>query len=229
MILALDFRDSGSLVLETAEQALTLLQAQPIALGLLILMLSAFVEYIFPPFPGDSVTIVGALMIAVAGWPWAAVFGAVMIGAMAGAMVAWGVGVWVERCPDDANWLQRFLAKKKIASRIDEIKRHFDDKGAYYLVFSRFLPAFRSLFFVAAGMAGMSARSVAFWATISAGAWNAFLMGVGWWVGFNLEAIVGFVDRYTTVVLIAVGIALLGAWYVRRRRAKASEESRQDG
>lgn len=190
-------------------------------IGLVILMLSAMIEYILPPFPGDSVTIAGAVMIPAASWPWWGVLAAVVIGSVVGAMADWWVGVWVERNSDRDTWLHRFLRKEKVAPKIDEIKRQFRKRGTIYIAANRFLPAFRAFFFVAAGMARLEAKPVALWAAVSALLWNLGLLGVGWLVGYNLDELVRIVDNYTTTVLVV--ILVLGViWVVWR---KVSDDS----
>ena len=60
--------------------------------GVAMLGGSAMVEYVFPPFPGDTITLFGAVLITAYGWSFAAVFGAVMLGSMAGAMADYYLG-----------------------------------------------------------------------------------------------------------------------------------------
>ena len=61
-------------------------------LGLAVLAASALIEYVFPPFPGDTVTLFGAILITSHGWSFAGVFGSVMAGAGVGSMAAFYAG-----------------------------------------------------------------------------------------------------------------------------------------
>ena len=65
--------------------------------GLLVLAASAFVEYVFPPFPGDTITLFGAVLITAYSWNFAAVYGAVMVGSVAGSMLAFAAGGTLQR------------------------------------------------------------------------------------------------------------------------------------
>lgn len=173
--------------------------------------MSAGVEYLFPPFPGDSVTIVGAVLIPTAGWPWWGVFLAVMVGSSAGAMADFALGRWLSGRQGQPGRVGEWLARPSVASRIEAITEKFERHGAWYLALNRFLPAFRSLFFIAAGLAGLPTRSVVLWSAVSAALWNGVLMLVGYAVGYNLEALVMVVERYTWGALIVV-TAIVGAW-----------------
>ena len=79
-------------------------------------------------------------------------------------------------------------------------------------------------FFVGAGVARLPWTSVLLWGALSACAWNALLLGLGWWVGSEWERLRGIVSAYGTIVLAAIDVLAL-AWLVRgwwrRRRAAA--------
>ena len=194
--------------METVQTILQYAQAHSVWWGVLLLTLSAAVEYLFPPFPGDSVTIVGAILIPTAGWPFWAVFAAVMVGSMAGAAVDWWVGTWLAREHGRQTFLHRFVQRENVASRLDKIKQQFDRHGSVYIAANRFVPAFRALFFVAAGMARLDLRRVMLFTGLSAAAWNGALLAVGYLVGYNLDALVDIVSKYTTAVLISLGVLL---------------------
>ncbi len=199
--------------METVQFVLDYAQGQGMWWGLLMLTVAAMVEYIFPPIPGDSVILAGAILIPTADWPWWAVFAAVMLGSMLGAAGDWWFGTLVANRRDEGPG--QWLSRPKVKKRLDEIVEKFEKHGAKFLALNRFLPAFRALFFVAAGIARLPLREVLLWAAVSAAAWNALLLGVGWLVGYNLEALVRFVEQYTYAVL--GGLALVAiVWSIYR-------------
>src|SRR5262245_60083821 len=55
--------------------------------GLAALAGSAMIEYVFPPFPGDFVTVLGAVLVTGYGWSFPLVLGAVMLGSVAGTLI----------------------------------------------------------------------------------------------------------------------------------------------
>ena len=74
-------------------------------LGLGILCLSACIEYLFPPFPGDTITVFGAFLVARRGWSGPAVFGAVTVGSAIGCMLDYAFGRWLGKTEE--RWAQR--------------------------------------------------------------------------------------------------------------------------
>jgi membrane protein DedA with SNARE-associated domain len=180
--------------------------------GLSVLAGSAAIEYVFPPFPGDFVTVLGAVLVTGYGWSFFAVLAAVMLGSVLGAFAAFEVGeIWARRRAADPNATPR--------PRLDAIVARFKRHGSAYVVINRFVPGIRGLIFVAAGLAGLPRRSVLFYAAVSALVWNLALMGLGVALGANLEALRTWVERYTIaawVVLVVAGLVILVV--VRRRR-----------
>jgi membrane protein DedA with SNARE-associated domain len=145
-----------------------------------------------------------------------------MIGSMVGGTVDWWFGTLVADRREGApgRWLSRPGVQERLDSIVDKFERH----GAKFLGLNRFLPAFRALFFVAAGIARLRLREVVLWAAVSAAAWNGLLMVVGWSVGYNLESLVQFVEQYTKASLggvIALAIGWLIYQWIRSQRSSS--------
>ena len=179
--------------------------------GLLLLFLCAYLEYVFPPFPGDALTLFGAVLAARFGWNPVAVFLAVLAGSGAGGMTDYAVGRW--------------LGPRARRPAIDTLVTRFRRHGEAYLVLNRFLPGVRALFFVAAGMARLRPWRVLAFGLLSAAVWNALVFGAGWAAGANLDRIEALFAAYTKVAWIVIGlvvVALLVGWLRQRARAAKS-------
>lgn len=184
-----------------------------------MLAFAGAIEYVIPPFPGDTVTLFSTVLAFSAGYSLALVYAVLTAGAVGGSLVAhWfggRIGHYEERWP-------RFLRTPKNVQRIGTLLERFRRHGAVYLSINRFLPAFRSLFFVAAGMAGLPVWKVVVFGGLSAAAWNALIIAVGWAVGNNFDRLRRIHDQYTTWSLAAVGaivvaLVLRRAWQSRAR------------
>lgn len=217
--------------MESVHAIFEYLSGQAVWWGLLLLTASAMIEYVFPPFPGDTVTIVGAVLIPTAGWPWYGVFAAVMIGSTIGAGFNWWVGDWVAENEHRDTWIHRFMKRESVQPRVVKLKRQFRKYGAIYIAANRFLPAFRSLFFLSAGLARLNLGKVLFYAALSAAVWNAALLGVGYLVGYKIDVLADLVRQYTNVVWIIVGVGLV-TWFVfkliRRYRKEGDGRDQSD-
>jgi len=64
----------------------------------------------------------------------------------------------------------------------------------------------RVLFLVGGGVARLRLSVVLAWGALGAALWNAALLGLGYVVGYRIERIAYWVDRYSEVFLV-VGVA----------------------
>jgi membrane-associated protein len=182
-------------------------------LGLAALAGSAGIEYIFPPFPGDVITVFGGVLVAGYGWSLPLVFAVVTVGSMLGGLIAFGLARrWhLRRAPN--------LAEQD--SKLARLVQRFHKRGSLYLLLNRFLPGIRPLFFVAAGLSGMSTRRVLLLSGVSAAVWNSLLLLAGATVGHNLDRIQGWLKTYNLVVWAILGV--LAIFYLARRARRRRE------
>ena len=136
--------------------------------GPLILFLSSLIEYVFPPFPGDVITLFGTYLVVRGLWSFTFAMTLTTIGSLVGAAMDYGIGRWLggraDRLPSDAErrrWVP--LTREKF----DILSAKFKRYGLVYIAINRFLPGIRAFFFVAAGAARMSFVKVMIFAAIS--------------------------------------------------------------
>ena len=187
----------------------------------LLLFAGAFIEYIVPPVPGDTFVVGGAVLVSAFGWHFAPVLAVVTGGAVLGAWLDFVIGKWLVK----SGRLDKFGPKGRRA--IDGIVAQMKRRGAAYLAVNRFLPGIRAFFFVAAGIAGLSAAKVLFWSGLSALAWNGLLVGLGYALGANLPALESFLVQYSVVVWIVIGVVIaffVGRMIWKARRAKTEDD-----
>ena len=65
--------------------------------GLLVLGLAAMLEYLVPPFPGDTITLLGGVYAVRGEHPWPLVFLIITAGSVAGAAINYWFGTWLAR------------------------------------------------------------------------------------------------------------------------------------
>jgi membrane-associated protein len=181
---------------------LELLNQLPPEMAYGVLFLAAMIEYVFPPFPGDTVVVAGTALVTAFGWPLAPVFTAVTLGAIVGGGLDFAVGAWLVRSGAVARMPPK---RRKI---IDLLVARFERYGAVYLAVNRFIPGVRAFFFIAAGLAGLRVGPVLFWALVSATAWNGLLVGLGIVLGGNVEEMGLWVGRHSMGVGVFVTLAV---------------------
>jgi membrane-associated protein len=186
----------------------------------LLLFGAAFIEYVFPPFPGDLLVVLGAWYAVHGELSWPAVYGAVTAGAVAGAWVDHRVGVWVGDRLEHSPLAARFLSHDQLA-RFEAAYRRW---GSWLLLLNRFLPGVRGILFLAAGASGIPLGRTLLLGGISATVWNGLLLAAGALVAGNLEELITLVDRYTVAAGAAIGAVLLVAlaWALWKRRSRTS-------
>jgi membrane protein DedA with SNARE-associated domain len=182
------------------------------------LALAAVIEYIFPPFPGDTVTLLGGVYAVRGQKPWALVLAAVTLGSLVGASFDYWVGSrlyrWIRKKPEDFTLLG--LKKPQLLELEEKMRR----RGAPLILFNRFLPGVRGVLFFAAGASGMPYGKALGLGAISAVAFNLLVMGLGIALGGNAEKLEGLIRHSQLLVASLFGAALLawGLWTWAQKR-----------
>lgn len=191
--------------------------------GLALLAAGAFVEYVFPPFPGDTVTVLGGVWAVRGGWPVWLVYSLVMAGSLAGALLDFAAGRWVGQRLDRAP-AQAWYLKRVDRAALLQWEERFKTSGVWWLAVNRFLPAIRGPIFFAAGVARVPLWKVVAYGGVSAFVWNGLLFAAGYAVGGEADKLLDLVQTYGKLAWMAVAmvvVVLAGRWWTRRRRARA--------
>ncbi len=187
-------------------------------IGLLVLFACAAIEYVFPPFPGDTVTLLGGIFAVRGQQPAATVFGAVMAGSLAGAALDWLAGRWLgERLASGKGKGFKLITREQLL----DWEVRFRRRGTFWLLANRFFPGIRGPIFLAAGISGVPLGRVLLLGGASALAWNAVIFAAGYAVGGEAERLQSLVSSYSAValgVLIAAALFFVGRAALKRRR-----------
>ena len=184
--------------------------------------LAAFIEYVFPPFPGDTVVLVGGAWAAREDRSIVLVHLLLTLGSIAGMGVTWRLGRSLSQRISLAPEGSRMLGLQ--VGQIRRTQALMRERGGWLLVTNRFLPSFRSVLFVAAGAAGVPLWRTLLLGTVSAALFNALLLGAGVAVGDNAEAIAAFLRTFRTASILGVAVVallFLARFLWRRGRAQS--------
>jgi membrane protein DedA with SNARE-associated domain len=181
----------------------------------LFIFLSSFIENIFPPYPGDTVTFVGGYLAGTGRLTFPLVFVSAGLGCLAGAMLLYllGRGKGRKAFLKDGKWIlnREHLKKTEV---------WFTKYGEKVLVLSRFLTGVRSVVALAAGVGNVSTRKMIVYTSISIVLWNGIIVFSAFKVQQNWREILEMIQIYNKVVLAIV--VLVGiAWLVKVLRKKA--------
>lgn len=184
------------------------------------LFLSAFVENVFPPVPGDTVTLAGAYFVGVGALSFTGVLISTTAGSLAGFMTLFAIAYrmgWRFFAERDIPWLK--------ATYMDRVDRWFIRFGYGIIFANRFLPGVRSVISISAGLSKLRIVPVMLLAALSAALWNSMFIYLGAVVGRSKEEILAFLTLYNRTFFILLGVVVLAVLitvWVRRRRANAS-------
>ncbi len=182
----------------------------------MIVFVSAFIENVFPPFPGDTITLVGAFLAGYGEVGYIPLFIFVVIGGMSGAMLLYYLGRTKGR--------SFFIKYNRSYLKIDNLYRiegWFKRWGVLVLLVSRFIAGFRSLLAISAGIGVFPVPRMAFFTLISFCMWNTFLIGGMFLLKSNWRKLVGFIDSYNTVFLIISALVVTGWLVIIYKRSSA--------
>ena len=182
----------------------------------LLLGVAAALENIVPPVPADMVVLFGGFLAGQGGARVELVFLAVWFGNVAGALFVFEVGRRYGPSFFSGRWGQMLLRPRQLAS-LDEFYRRF---GPMVIFVSRFLPMFRAVTPVFAGVAGLGRWRTAVPIAGASAIWYGFIVYIGSVAGANWSQIVAVLDRsgrWLGVLALLLGLATL-AWWWRSRR-----------
>ncbi len=188
--------------------------------ALLLVFLLAWLEYVFPPVPGDSTMLFGFFLAGAGGLALPAVLAAAMCGSVLGALTAYSLGARLGRS-------YFFLKSAWAVEELARVERWFGRFGPRLLLVNRFLPGLRGLFLYAAGIGRMGLRPVAIYSTASNALWVALIAWGGASLGTSWEEVRIVFRRYVWGISICFGayLALTIARARRRRRTALTPSS----
>jgi len=179
------------------------------------LFVSAVLENLIPPIPGDTVTLFGAYLVGIGQLHFSGVFAATALGNFTGFMLLFFLGRFLEK-EFFLNRNFRYFPKEGLL----KAEKWFQQFGYMIILFNRFLSGARSVISIFAGISDLKTGRVALYCLISCLVWNGMLVYAGYKAGKNWEAITVFLKQYNEIVLIILiaGVAIFALKRLIRRR-----------
>lgn len=193
----------------------------------IFVFLSSFIENVFPPYPGDTVTVFGGYLAGTGRLTLFELIFSVFTGSLAGAIFMYYAGhkvlaFFAKRVHNKT--FQNFVSEEHMRKTHD----WFESYGVWAVLFSRFSAGIRFFVAIVAGMVEMN--FVLFTFTFACGTiiWNALLIYGGYSLGDNWEIILGYLKIYNIAVMgIIVALVLFFAIRIfikKRKNANRSSE-----
>lgn len=181
------------------------------------------IENVFPPIPSEVILTFGGFMTTYSEMTRTGVIIAATAGSVVGAMILYSIGLLL-----DVSRLEKIIDRWGHLLRLTRKDIHradawFDKYGPWTVLFCRLVPLIRSLISIPAGMSNMNFPLFLLLTTVGSLVWNAALVSIGAAVGDNWESIVQYMDVYSNIAYVLIGMSGLVAilWYIRFRRKRA--------
>jgi membrane protein DedA with SNARE-associated domain len=183
-------------------------------IGIALLML---LENIFPPLPSEVIMPLAGFTVQQGKLTLPLVILAGTVGSILGALPWYYVGrlvgekrlrQWVDR---HGKWLTLS------GSDIDKSKQWFRKYGAAVVFFGRLIPGIRTFISIPAGFEEMSLLPFLLYSTVGTLLWVGLLGYAGFILGQNYQLVKQYLSPISLMVLVLL-LAVLGIWFIRRRR-----------
>lgn len=192
------------------EQIINFIHAQNPIIIYAVLLLSAYTENIFPPFPGDAVTLAGIFVAGAGEISYIGVMISVVLGGTLGAMSLYFLGKYKGRA-----FFTTGSGRKLTGGHLEKVDKLFGRFGAAIIIGGRFFPGIRSAIAVTAGIARMDVVRMIILTTLSFIVWNGILMGLMIYSKSNWRMIIDLVKQYN-IILIIIALVIVIIWMAQK-------------
>ena len=210
------------------DEALELLTGLPPSLVYSVLAAGAVVENILPVVPADTFIVVGGFIAGLGRVGVVSVFVTVWLFNVAGAVGVYLLGLRYGRAFFHTGAGQR-LVPEGAMPRMESFYRRW---GVAAIFAARFLPGFRALVPVFAGVAGVGAVRVVPPLLVASAVWYGALVRLGYLAGDNLQAVVEALARTNRGLLVVsavlAAVLVVGWWRYRRRTGTSPDRSEEE-
>jgi membrane protein DedA with SNARE-associated domain len=189
----------------------------PAGVGLLVAL-----ENVFPPIPSEVVLPVAGYVASQGRMSllWALV--GATAGAVLGAMLLYGLGVWLGR-ERLRRWLER-IPLMEVAD-LDRAESWFDRHGGAAVLIGRCVPVVRSLVSIPAGLERMPVPRFLLYTLIGSTVWNTGLVVAGYVLGSQWEDVGRYSDWINYAVYAAIAFVVVRFVVTRLRRRRAPRDA----
>ncbi|MDE5921706.1 MAG: DedA family protein [Paramuribaculum sp.] len=188
------------------------------------------VESSFIPFPSEVIVPPAAYLAATSHEVnIVAVVLLATLGALIGALINYGLSLWIGR-PIVYRFADSRFGHACLINRekVEHAEHYFDNHGAVSTFIGRLIPAVRQLISIPAGLSRMNIFRFMLYTSLGAGVWNIVLAALGWWLGqiVSRDALFEKVEQYNTYLTwagIGIGVACVAiiAWNALKPQKKS--------
>ncbi len=177
--------------------------------GVFVLM---FLENVIPPIPSEVIMSIGGIAAAHGKMNFAILVAVGTVGTVLGNLFWYEVGRrfgYLRLKPVVDKW-GRWLTMDW--ESVEKLRGFFDRWGGLTVFIFRFMPIGRTMISLPAGLLHMKLWHFILYTAAGSAVWNIFLVGIGYWLGTNIEQIDSWIAPVVTGTCVL--IVLLYLWRV---------------
>lgn len=180
-----------------------------------LIIIIPFIENLFPPSPSDIVVVLAGSLIVNGTINFFAALILSTIGSEIGFMVLYYIGLQTDRKLIHTGKM-KFISTESVI----KAEQWFTKYGYALILFNRFLSGIRAVISFFAGLSELNLRCTIIFSSIGTLVWNAILLGLGVFFGYNLSTIDTFLSSYTKGILVItamIAIFFLVKYLLKRK------------
>lgn len=166
-----------------------------------LIIIIPFIENLFPPSPSDIVVVLAGSLIVNGTINFFAALVLSTIGSEIGFMALYYIGLQTDRKLIHTGKM-KFISTESVI----KAEQWFAKYGYALILFNRFFSGIRAVISFFAGLSELNLRRTIIFSSIGTLVWNAILLGLGIFFGYNLSAIDNFLSSYTKGILVISAI-----------------------
>lgn len=184
--------------------------------GLISIFLIVMLEYANFPLPSEIVLPLVGVMIAKGNVSFIVALVVSIIGGLVGSIINYIIGLYFGKP------VLKCIANKypKMQKSVSSSMWWLDRYGKLSVMLARVVPVARTVISIPAGMGRMKLSVFTFYSCIGIAVWNTVLIYLGYILGDNLAHITYVMKNYSLIVVLVIGIALIGYYIKRSKKAR---------
>ncbi|MCU0426286.1 MAG: DedA family protein [Candidatus Kapabacteria bacterium] len=192
------------------DYAVHFIQGLPPLGVLLFVCFITLLENVFPPSPSDTILVFCGTLIGLGTVGFAPMLAMATLGSVLGFLIMYWVG---QRYGTHIIESKRFdFLPVDSIHRAEAWFRHY---GYWVIIANRFLSGTRAVISMVAGISEMKLSTTTILCALSAGVWNAALLGAGAVLGKNWIQMDEYLQLYGKILLVALAVIAVGIWGYR--------------
>ena len=187
---------------------------------------SSIIENIFPPWPGDTLTVFGGFLIAKREGSFAISLLSLTLGNILAATFMYFMGSKViyffHYCHQKIKFtfIKNMIKPLIDKANIKKAKHWFSKWSTLLVLFSRFSAGIRFFISIIAGMTTMSYFYFFLLFTIGVLIWNILLLWAAWFLEGNWAIALDYIKIYNTFIIFCIAILVSFYFLFKRRNSK---------